>query len=212
MEYIFLIVVGICVAGFFLIGGLVMQGTNAKMMEFARLNGLTYQPMKWRKRPRLAGTYEGVEVDVSMELRDNGTYETNYLIHTAQLPENAAPEGLVMLHGERFSEVTHMIAEEEIRTGFDDIDRAFIIRGADPGEVRSFLLSPQVRKSLLELVDADVEIELTHDAITIEQAGIFRQSDIVIERLEMLARCAKDIGTAPPHAEEELFPEVVESP
>lgn len=212
METVFLIVVFICVAAFFLLGGAVMSRTNAKMMEFARRTGMTYQPMRWRKRPRLSGTYEGVEVDIYMELRDNRTYETNYLIHTAQLPANSVPQGLVMLHGDRFSEVTEMIAETDIQTGFDDIDRAFIIRGADPREVQQFLISPQVRSSLLDLVDADLEITVTHDAIKIEQVGIFRQFDIVIERLEMLARCAKEIGATSLLAEDELFPDIANSP
>jgi hypothetical protein len=208
MEIIFLVIFGLFCVGIVLLIQSMAQKTNEKMTEFAERTGLSFRPATWGEQGRLTGTYQGVEIEVYTEVRSHGKSSTTYLIHVAQLPVTLAPVGLVMFHEGLLSKVGKMLGREDIQSGYTYIDDAFIIRGADPHEVKQFLASPHVRRALLDLVKTDASLRLEHDALKIECIASFSKTDLVQSRLDMLVKAVNQLGAAPPLVAQELFPDI----
>ncbi len=136
--------------------------THRKWHEAARSLGLKHAPQKTffgHGIGPMTGTRKGFDIRVYTFTKSQGESAS---VHTALeiAPSSDMGMDLHIAPEHFFTDVGKLFGSQDIQTGDKAFDDAFLIQGSDPDKILA-LLTPAVRRQMLDLNAADGTIKLT---------------------------------------------------
>jgi hypothetical protein len=122
------------------------QSTNWKTV--AHEFGLQFIEGGIFSNPSMYGTYRGAQVNVETEVSGSGKNKSVYTVVEVAL-SGLVPINMEVYREGFFQKMGKAIGGDDIQVGDADLDKAFIIKGADEDKIRKLVTNPKVKARLL---------------------------------------------------------------
>lgn len=154
----------------------------------------TEQNFNTHKGGWVYGTYQGVNVNIQDEAQQAGDAIVISTLYEVLLDEANTIDGLEILPENTMARLSKVFGAEDIQTGYDDFDRAFIIRARSRQDALDLFACPEVRRNFLNLRKLCADFRFQNGILTLEYTSpIFKNQGLIPERLQALADCAHAI-------------------
>jgi hypothetical protein len=151
----------------------------------------------------ISGWFDGVYVHAGTVTRGSGKNRHTYTQFSAMI-QAALPYGLTVYQETIFSKMGKFLGGQDIQVGDQQLDEAFVIKGADPGHVQHFVRLPAVRAALFQLLSQHPNFVLEQGRVMVELNGRIsdhgRMYGVILSTVQMVQAIHVAVGFAPPPA------------
>jgi len=193
----------IVIAVILLVTAAVALGIHMVVQSHARMNQawqqvagelhLVFSPETFTKRAHLAGTVEGIGVEVRSVAESSGKSSHQYTRYRVSYPPLGI--GLKMKASGGWQRLTRMLGAQDISTGDAGFDPAVTVKGDDEDAVR-LLLTPARRMSVHRLIAEHRGTVVEDSGITWDSSGLETDAERMLTVIRRMAGVAGRLSDA----------------
>lgn len=107
--------------------------------------GLSY------RNDKIVGRFDGTQISVILDVRDNGRSRREFTIFTLQL-NPGIPNGLVITRERILSLLSKAVGSQDVRLEIEDLDPELLVKGKNEDEIRAWAQRENVSRGLRDMV------------------------------------------------------------
>ncbi len=173
-----------------------IPGTSEQLKAMVDSLQLTYveQNSEFHQGGWIHGTFQDVSINIQDDARAVHRDIHISTRYEALLDEFNAIDGLEVLPEKNLAKVKKVFGAQDIQTGDEQFDNAFIIRAPSPQDALDLFACPDVRRNFLNLRKLCPDFRFQHNTLTLEYPnGILQNQPLIPARLQALADCTHAI-------------------
>ena len=141
---------------------------------------------------RMNGLVDQVPVQIKVIVQGSGKHQSQYTVAIADLPSDL-PTGLLVGKESFFSGIGSALGFGDIEIGIPQIDDVLNILGEDEAQVREYLSTPSVQKTLVDLVNFGNGSGLRLSDVYLKKQGVVSDTATLIRMARKAARLSTEL-------------------
>lgn len=131
----------------------------------------------------VSGELDGLPFRLCVEVRGASKSRRFFTIMSVEIP--GIPAGLKIYHQNAFLQLTKLFGAQDVTTGYEDFDGAFVVKGNNPAEVLTWLDESR-RSALLRVLGEHPNMDIREDRLEFQREKIIETDEVLEKALEGL--------------------------
>jgi len=194
MEEIWITAVALGFVGFMVLRA---RRVRQKMLRvwrtFADMSGLHFDEGSMTRGSQITGEVEGRAIRIAVVTRGSGKNKTVYTDFSAQIT-GEVPQGLQLTREHFFSGLGKLFGSQDIRTGFEELDRIAMIKGVSTDAVIAYFQNDLIRQAAIDHLRSSPLARIEGKNVLIAHHGIVDDLTVLQQATERLVQVARSLS------------------
>ena len=168
----------------------IKRGRRARQswQTLAQTYGLTYTPpgktellskkaaIAFQDPGEITGVLEGLTFRLFIAIYGTSKDRRVYTIMSLEIP--GLPRVFTLYHENAFLGLTKMVGAQDVKTGDEEFDKAFMVKGENPDEVLNWLTAER-RHVLRQEIGSERDMDIREGCLRFEQQGVCDKREVL---------------------------------